>query len=182
MILFFRLASGLCLKLISVYILAYAWLILQGSSTQPSLSREGETAVSASRHRRIFVPLLFLCFRQRRFFLPYVDAAISTTCCCMLHSLKNPSIPHSSSLCVSLDFFFFSSLLCFWSEHPCVCLQCGFWIKVETQAVIRSLGDESAGRSPPFSSLPCQTCSHSSPQSERERERDVGKDPAVTMW
>lgn len=109
-ILFFRLASGLCLKLISVYILAYAWLILQGSSTQPSLSREGETAVSASRHRRIFVPLLFLCFRQRRFFLPYVDAAISTTCCCMLHSLKNPSIPHSSSLCVSLDFFFFSSL------------------------------------------------------------------------
>lgn len=112
---------------------------------------------------------LYLCFRQRRFILPYVDAAISTTCCCMLHSLKNPSISHSSSLCVSLDFFFSSSLLCFWSEHPCLCLRCGFWIKVETRAVIRSLGDESAGRSPPFSSLPCQTCSHSSPQSERER-------------
>lgn len=37
-ILFFRLASGLCHKLISVYILTYAWLILQGSSTQQSLS------------------------------------------------------------------------------------------------------------------------------------------------
>lgn len=57
----------------------------------------------------------FLCcalsqIRQRRFVLPYVDAVISTTCCCMLHWLKNPSISHSLSLCFSLDFLFFSSL------------------------------------------------------------------------
>lgn len=98
---------------------------------------------------------------------------------CFIHE-KNPSISHSPSLCVSLDFFFSSSLLCFWSEHPCIVCAVASGLKWK-RAVIESLEDESAGRSLLFSSLPCQTCSHSSPRSERERE-GCGQDPAVMVW
>lgn len=93
----------------------------------------------------------------------------------MLHSLKNPSISHSSSLRLSL---LMSPLLCFVFGQSIPVFVCAVasgskW----RRAVIRSLGDESAGRSTPFSSLPCQTCSHSYPQSEREIERGMWARP-----
>lgn len=117
-ILFFRLASGLCHKLISVYILTYAWLILQGSSTQPSLSRDGETAVSASvvaRQRRTFVHLCFCALSQ----IYTKKVCLTLRRCCyfhhmLLHASFMKKIPPSLTLrlCVSL-LISFSPLLFF---------------------------------------------------------------------
>lgn len=117
----------------------------------------------------------FLCcalsqIRQRRFVLPYVDAVISTTCCCMLHSLKKIPPSLTLCLCVSLLISYFPLLFfVFGQSIPCICLCCGCWIKLETWAVI---GDGSAGSLPRFPLFPVR-CALT--QAFNPRERDVGK-------